>query len=104
MPAIATGDRSCRVLSRTGRGKKCRFPVTTATDECSTTVFIGNIGVVRQGDRVALHNRRTCVPDTSVVTTFSSTVFVENKGIARIGDRYTSDNIITSGSPTCFAN
>jgi uncharacterized Zn-binding protein involved in type VI secretion len=101
--AVATGDETCQVLSFTGSGKKCRFPIMTTTDECSTKVFIGGIGVVREDDRIAPHDKSGCVLDSSVVTSFSSNVYVEGKGLARIGDRYTSDNIIASGSPAVFA-
>lgn len=102
MPAIATGDKSCVVLSKTGNGKKCRFPRITFTDECSTKVFVGGYGVVRKDDAVDPHNKKGCIPDTSVVTTFSSKVFVEGKGAARIGDKYTDDNIIITGSSSVF--
>lgn len=103
MPAVATGDGSCIVLSKTGNGNKCRFPRTVSTNQCSTKVFVGGIGVVRKDDLVIPHSKSGCVPDVSVLTTFSSKVFVEGKGLGRIGDKYTSDNIITSGSSFVFA-
>lgn len=101
MPAIATGDGSCRVFSPDGTGKDCKFPMITSTDVCSSKVFVGGIGVVTQGDRIAPHNKSDCVPDQSVVSSFSSKVFVGGKGVARIGDSY-GDNIIISGSSKVF--
>lgn len=102
MPAIATGDNSCRVQSPDGSGDKCAYPMTTTTGECSSKVFVGNIGVVRQGDKVAPHPKKGCDTDTSGLSSYSSKVFVEGKPIARIGDRY-GDNIIISGSSKAFA-
>lgn len=102
MPAVVTGDRTCRVQSPDGKGNKCSYPMTTYTDECSSKVFIGNHGIVRKDDKIAPHNRRNCVPDESTLSTYSSKVFVEGKPIARIGDAY-GNNIIISGSGKVFA-
>jgi uncharacterized Zn-binding protein involved in type VI secretion len=104
MPAIALGDGNSRVFSKTGRKRRCRFPVRTTTDECSTKVLVGGIGVVRAEDQVAPHNASGCLPDTSTLTasTASSKVFCEGKRVAHIGSQYTSDNIITSGSSKVF--
>ena len=103
MPAVVTGDRTCRVFSYTGEGDDCKYPMTTYTDECSSKVFIDSFGIVREGDKVAPHNKRNCVPDESTLSTYSSKVFVEGKGVARIGDSYGDDNLITSGSGKVFA-
>ena len=101
MPAIATGDGSCAILSISGSGKDCKFPMITYTDQCSSKVFVGNYGVVRKGDRIAPHSKSGCVPDTSVLTSFSSKVFVEGEPVGRIGDSY-GDNKIISGSSKVF--
>ena len=102
MPAIATGNGTCKVQSPDGTGKDCKYPMVTETDECSSKVFIGGHGVVREGDKIAPHNKKNCIPDESVVTTYSSKVFVEGKAVARIGDKY-GNNIIISGSDRVFA-
>lgn len=102
MPAAARGDGVDTVDSLTGSGPNCASPTTTATDECSDNVFVNGTGAVREGDKVALHNKPGCVPDESVLTTFSSTVFINGKGAGRQGDQYTPDNTISSGSPNVF--
>lgn len=102
MPAAARGDGVDSVISKTGVGDECKKPVTTATDECSSSVFIEGTGIVRQGDQVAGHNKGGCTTDTSVLTSYSSKVFVNGKGVARVGDQYTGDNTILSGSSKVF--
>lgn len=102
MPAAARGDGRDTVFSKTGTGKKCASPVVTATDQCSTTVFINGKGAVRLGDKIAMHNKFNCVPDESTLSSGSSTVFINGKAAGRIGDEYTSDNTITSGSENVF--
>lgn len=102
MPAAARGDGVDAVFSKTGVGRNCASPTTTATDACSPDVLINGYGAVREGDLVAPHNKGGCVPDESTLTTFSSTVFINGKGAGRLGDQYTPDNTITSGSPTVF--
>ena len=102
MPAAARGNGADSVFSITGTGKKCAFPITTSTDECSGNVFINGIGAVRQGDKVHIHPAKGCGPDESTLSTYSSTVFINGKGAGRIGDQYTSDNFIISGSPTVY--
>lgn len=99
MPAIATGNNSCEVHSPDGSGKDCKYPMTTSTDECSSKVFVGGIGVVCQGDKVAPHNKKNCVSDESTLTTYSSKVFIGGKGVGRIGDKY-GNNVIISSSGT----
>lgn len=99
MPAAAIGNGKSTVFSKTGTGYKCRFPLTTATDECSTKVFIGDDGAVFVGNRVKAHPKPGCSTDTSTLTTGSSKVTVEGQPMGRVGDKYTNDNIITSGSP-----
>lgn len=102
MPAAARGDGVDTVDSLTGVGTNCAAPTTTATNECSGNVFVNGTGAVREGDKVAEHNKTGCVPDESVLTTFSSTVFINGKGAGRLGDQYTPDNTISSGSPNVF--
>jgi uncharacterized Zn-binding protein involved in type VI secretion len=102
MPAAARGNGTDSVFSKTGSGPNCPSPVNTATDQCSSDVFIEGDGVVREGDQVAAHPAAGCGPDNSVLTSFSATVFINGKGAGRIGDEYTGDNTITSGSGTVF--
>jgi uncharacterized Zn-binding protein involved in type VI secretion len=103
MPAVARANGTDSVFSRTGTGRGCRAPITTSTGSGSPTVFVGGIPVVIRGNTVALHPAQGCGPDLSTLTASSSTVFANGQGIGRIGDEYTSDNVITSGSPTVFA-
>lgn len=103
MPPVARGDGTDTVLSKTGSGRKCAFPTTTVTKDCSGDVFVENIGVVRKNDVVGVHNKTGCSVDSSKLTSYSQTVFANNLNVGRIGDQYTSDNIVTSGSTTVFA-
>lgn len=102
MSEAARGDGVDTVASLTGTGPNCAFPLTTATDECSDSVFANGTGIVREGDKVAAHPAAGCGPDNSVLTTFSASVKINNKGAGRKGDQYTPDNTITSGSSTIF--
>jgi uncharacterized Zn-binding protein involved in type VI secretion len=102
MPEAARGDGVDTVASKTGSGRRCASPSTTATDQCSGDVFANGTGIVREGDRVQLHSASGCGSDTSVLTTFSGTVYINGKRAGRKGDQYTSDNTITSGSPDVF--
>jgi len=103
MPAVARSNGTDRVFSLTGTARGCRAPINTVTGSGSSTVFIGGIPVVVQGDLVGSHPAAGCGPDLSALSTFSSKVFVNGKGVGRIGDQYTADNLITSGSSTVFA-
>jgi uncharacterized Zn-binding protein involved in type VI secretion len=103
MPAVARANGADSVFSFTGTGKACRSPVKTTTGSGASTVLIGGIPVVKQGDMVAFHLAQGCGPDLSTLSSSSSTVFANGQGIGRIGDEYSSDNIITSGFPTVFA-
>ena len=105
MPAVARAAGTDTVYSLTGSSSGCNSPMNTTTGvNGSPNVFVNGIAVVRQGDTVGAHPRSGCIiTDTSVLTTFSATVFVNGLGIGRVGDQYTSDNTITSGSPTVFA-
>lgn len=103
MPPAARGNGTDSVFSKTGSGKDCVSPTTTATDKCSDDVFVNNDGIVREDDQVAAHSAAGCVNDDSTLTSFSSSVFANGKAVGRIGDEYTGDNIITSGSSNVFA-
>lgn len=105
MTAIATGNGGNPVLSATGSGPGCSLPMTSATLECSSNVFIGGKGVVRQGDKMATHNRSGCAPEQPSLSSFSSTVKVNGKGVGRVGDNYAGDgsNIIQPGQSTVIA-
>ncbi len=102
MPPAARGSGGDSVFSKTGSGKACAKPTTTATAACSGNVFFNGKGAVRIGDAVASHPAAGCAPDGSTLTSASSSVFVNGKGVARIGDQYTGDNTITSGSSDIF--
>jgi uncharacterized Zn-binding protein involved in type VI secretion len=102
MPSVARGNGTDSVFSKTGSGKDCASPLTTATDVCSGDVFSNNIGVVREDDQVAPHPAAGCGPDESVLTLGAPAVFANFQEVGRIGDEYTSDNIITSGSSNVF--
>jgi len=104
MPSIARANSADTVLSPDGTGKKCAFPMTTATGAASQNrVFADGILVAVIGDIVQPHPRRGCAPDTQALSSASSRVFAMGKAVARIGDVY-GDNIITSGSFRCFAS
>lgn len=101
MPAVS--KKGNEVFSPDGVGKSCARPVITSVDEVNVKeVYVNGILAVVAGCQIAPHQKRGCVPDTSVLTTFSSTVFIDNKGVGRIGDNY-GDNVIIEGSPDVFA-
>lgn len=102
MPPAARALGTDTVFSKTGTGKKCPRPRTTATGGGSGDTYFNGIPAVRQGDMVAPHPAGGCGPDVSSLTSYSSKVFVNGKGVGRIGDEYTGDNIITSGSTDIF--
>ncbi len=106
MPAVARGNGTDSVSSATGSGRGCRSPLTTATNACSGNVFVNSIGVVREGDAVTPHAKSGCSPESPGLSTFSANVFINNKHCGRLGDNYAGDgsNIISSGSPSVFAN
>jgi uncharacterized Zn-binding protein involved in type VI secretion len=105
MKAVARGNGTDTVLSATGTGFQCRFPLVVRTAACSSTVRANGIGVVRQGDAVAVHSRTGCSPESPGLSTFSSTVRANGKGLGRVGDNYLGDgsNTITSGSASVRA-
>lgn len=106
MAGIATGDGGNPVLSATGSGVGCASPLTSATLECSSNVFIGGKGVVREGDKMAVHTRSGCSTEQPALSTFSSKVKVNGKGVGRVGDNYAGDgsNIIQPNGATVFCS
>jgi hypothetical protein len=76
---------------------RCDNPSTQATDEGSSTVFVGNppYGVVRFGDKMTGHTTIPCgcpvhIPPMVVCSSF---VYVEGKRLARQDDEYVADGI-----------
>lgn len=104
MPAVARGNGRDTVFSKTGTARCCAYHINTSTNQCSSNVFVNNVGVVRQGDAVTPHpfGGGCCTTDNFPLTTFSNKVFINDRGAGRIGDEYTTDNIITSGSVNVF--
>jgi uncharacterized Zn-binding protein involved in type VI secretion len=86
---------------------RCDAPSTQYTDTGSSTVFVGGIGVVREGDTMTPHTTIPCgcpvhVPPMVVCSSFIS---VEGKRLARLGDLYIADGVshpISSGIATVF--
>lgn len=112
MPAVARKDGVDTVAAPDGApgtpcdsGFKCDSPTTQYTDQGSSTVFVGGIGVVRFDDTMTPHTTIPCgcpvhIPPMKVC---SSKVFVENKRLARVGDLYIADGVshpISSGLAT----
>ena len=73
-------------------------PTTTATDACSSNVFVNGIGIVRESDSVQSHTFPGCASHAPGLSSFSSTVKVNGKGAGRKGDTYDCGAKITSGS------
>jgi len=77
----------------------------------SPNVVVGNVGVLRQGDPLAVHTINQVPPllppcidhPGQVVNTGSATVFVNGKPIARVGDLVDIGGSITAGIPNVFA-
>lgn len=75
--------------------------VITFTDQCSSDVKIGGIGVVRKGDMVAPHTikiGKICVVHSTPLVSFSSSVRVNGKGVGRKNDMYGCGCRILSGN------
>lgn len=86
-------------------GFKCDSPTTQYTDKGSSTVFVGGIGVVREGDTMTPHTTIPCGCPVHVppMVSCSAFVVVEGKRLARLGDLYIADGVshpISSGMPT----
>lgn len=97
MGLAVRGRGKDKVISKSGRGKKCAAPMRTSTSQCSPDVRVNGIGAVRDGDKVKMHNRKGCGPDISGASG-KSKVVINGKNAVVIGGKYSSDNIITSGS------
>lgn len=100
MPGVARGNGVDTVAvphgAVSGPGV-CMTPTISTTDECSSSVFVGGVGIVRLGDNMAVHIGPDCVPHTVPCSSSSSSVIIEGKFAARIGDVYGGDHVITSG-------
>jgi len=104
MPAAARITDT--VLSKTGSGNECAFPMTGQIESSNggngvNVYIVGQLAEIN-GNQVFPHPQGGCSPDTSTLNSTSQTVFIGGKGAARIGDTYTPDNIITSGASTVF--
>lgn len=120
MPAAALGSGQSTVVCTDGaQGSVCAPPpywhwdvgITSASDTCSSTVFINGFGAVREDDTMASHpDGVPCTPvpinHTPAVDTFSGTVYIEGKRIARVGDTYNKshpfNHTISTGSSNVF--
>ena len=102
MPSLVRGSGIDLVQAPHGTGPFCTIPEIYTTDECSSTVFIGGFGVVREGDAMQVHPQPGCDPHIAVCDTYSSTVYVEGKRVARVGDTYGPDSphVILTGLDT----
>ena len=78
----------------------------------SPNVKIGNVGVLRVGDPLAVHTITgptvplppLCVNHPGqIVNTGSATVIVNGRGVARVGDSVDIAGIITAGIPNVVA-
>lgn len=99
MPKVARKDGVDSINTNHG------CDATTVTDEGSTKVFVEGIGVVRNGDKCAVHllpSGKSCVPHQVSLTTYSSKVKADGKEVGRIGDSYNGHQI-TSGSDKVYA-
>lgn len=99
MPAAARGDgtEDVAILHST-----CQ-PM-TQTNECSSDVFVNNIGVVRKGDKVMPHtyNPPQCPLHDPGLSSYSSSVFINGKNAGRLGDKYACNAKIITGSDNVF--
>jgi len=104
---VARGNSVDTVASEDGTGFCCGSPATHSTDKCSKTVFVNNIGVVRQTDTMIPHLTAVggcCVEHKPPMVKCSTLVFVEKLGLARLNDIYILgvNHVVSSGSPNTF--
>ena len=75
---------------------------------CSTNVFVGGLGVSRQGDYNTPHLKPcgdSCCVHAAAITIGSLTVKANGKGIGRMGDNVglLGCTFVAQGSPNVFA-
>ena len=102
MPLIAIGDEKGAVT--TFHVSPC--DLTTKTDECSLDVFVGGVGVVRAGDKDALHKYNVgdnCQLHQVGLSTYSLSVKVNGEGVGRVGDYYGIELISDAGQESVSA-
>ena len=104
MPGVARGDGIDSVAVPHGTGLNCASPIVSATDDCSTNVFINGTGVVRKDDAMESHPNVGCVAHAPGLSTHSSNVYANNKKIGDLGDTYGCGGVISSASTNVFAN
>lgn len=104
MPEVARKDQTDTVQSPDGSGACCADPSVQYTDEGSDNVFVNGIGVVREGDKMIIHDfdGPCCNPHQPVLDSYSSSVFINGKRVGRKGDTYGGDHVISSGSSSVF--
>ncbi len=106
MPEVARKDGTDQVNTvHNAIGDDCGdAPTIVATDAGSSDVFAENVGVVRVGDAVEIHNVPGCTPHAPPLAVGSPNVFVNNQPCGRKDDTYGGGEIILSGAATVFAN
>lgn len=80
--------------------------ISTTTDICSTSVFVGGIGVCHKTDAITEHTQPvgdSCVNHTPTITAGSSTVFADGKAIARNKDAADAGSISSGNAANVFA-
>ena len=104
MTGVARKGGTDTVHSPDGSGNHCKSESIQATNEGSGDVFVNNIGVVREGDKMKAHPEAgDCANHEPTLSTFSNNVYANNKKIGRLNDEY-SGHVITSASTNVFAN
>lgn len=73
-----------------------------ASIEASTNVYVNNKGVVRVGDKFAIHCSGDCHDGTQ--QTGSAFVFVNGKAMARVNDTIDCGSTDAQGSDNVFCN
>lgn len=95
MPGAARGKGKDEIKTNHDCDKK------TATDECSSDVFVNGVGVVRLGDLSKKHSYKkgkSCTPHQVPLKTASDTVIINGKRAGRKGDEYKDNEILSTGS------
>jgi len=104
---IARGELTATVEMDHGTRKGCNSSDTTRSKGKSPNVFVEGVGVVREGDKVEVHNKPGCGPHAPKCDTYSPDVFANTKGIACVGDTYAGPgtHVITKvGQSSTYAN